>query len=47
MPSRDKVDRERVRQLLAKGLTQAQVCVRLGISRAVVSKVANEKPLPT
>lgn len=35
-----KVDAVRIRELLAKGCTQKQVCLRLGYSKTSVSKVA-------
>lgn len=33
MPTQAKIDRERVKQLLAKGLTQTQIALRLGCTR--------------
>jgi transcriptional regulator with XRE-family HTH domain len=43
MPSIAKVDVARVRQLLSQGLTQSQVCKRLGVSKCTVSRIANDK----
>jgi transcriptional regulator with XRE-family HTH domain len=40
MPAKNKIDRERVRQLLAQGLTQRQVCLRLGVNKSTVSNIA-------
>ena len=40
---RDAVNVDRIRQLLADGCTQKQVSVRLGVSKGVVSAVANGK----
>ncbi|NBV47177.1 MAG: XRE family transcriptional regulator [Planctomycetia bacterium] len=34
---------DRVKQLLAQGMTQQQVAARTGLSKAVVSKIANGK----
>ena len=34
---------DRVKQLLAQGMTQQQVSVRMGLSKSVVSKIANGK----
>jgi DNA-binding NarL/FixJ family response regulator len=36
MPTRTVIDRERVRQLLERGLTQAQIARRLGFSDSTV-----------
>ena len=43
MPPRQFVDADRVKRLLAQGLTQKQVCVRLGVSKSVVCNIANGK----
>ncbi|NBX72771.1 MAG: XRE family transcriptional regulator [Alphaproteobacteria bacterium] len=40
---RAKVDADRVKQLLSQGLTQSQVCQRLGVSKCTVSQIANGK----
>jgi predicted transcriptional regulator len=37
MPTRTVIDKERVRQLLEQGLTQAQIAKRLGFSDSCVS----------
>jgi transcriptional regulator with XRE-family HTH domain len=37
------VDVDRVKQLLSQGLTQSQVCQRLGVSKCTVSQIANGK----
>ena len=41
MPAREPVPVDRIRQLLAQGLTQTQVAKRLGVSKGVVSAIAN------
>jgi transcriptional regulator with XRE-family HTH domain len=41
MPVRDRVPVDRIRQLLAQGLTQTQVAKRLGVSKGVVCSIAN------
>lgn len=46
MPQGYRIDEERVRQLLAKGLTRSQVCARLGISKVSVFKIAKQMTLP-
>lgn len=43
MPGRPPVDVARVKQLLASGLAQWQVCKRLGVSKSVVSMIAAGK----
>jgi transcriptional regulator with XRE-family HTH domain len=43
MPTGKKIDEARVRQLLAQGLTQKQVSLRLGYSKSAVCRIANEK----
>jgi transcriptional regulator with XRE-family HTH domain len=43
MPQRPSVDVVRVKQLLASGLTQTQVCLRLGVAKSAVSLIANGK----
>jgi transcriptional regulator with XRE-family HTH domain len=43
MPPVNKVPVERVKQLLAKGLTQTQVCKRLGVNKNAVCLIANGK----
>ena len=42
MPGRCRVDRDRIRELLAKGCSQKQVALRLGHSQPVVSRVVSE-----
>lgn len=42
MPRQWSVDRERIRQLLAKGLSTRQICLRLGCSESVVLKVRRD-----
>jgi DNA-binding CsgD family transcriptional regulator len=37
MPATNKIDRERVEQLLAKGLTQTQIAMRLGCTKSGLS----------
>lgn len=37
MPTQAKIDRERVKQLLAKGLTQSQIARRLGCTQSGLS----------
>jgi DNA-binding CsgD family transcriptional regulator len=37
MPATNKIDRERVKQLLAKGLTQTQIAMRLGCTKGGLS----------
>ena len=46
MPPRQFVDVERVKQLLAQGLTQTQVHRRLGVSKYAVCLIANGKYPP-
>lgn len=46
MPQAKRIDEERVRHLLRKGLTQSQVCERLGISKASVHKASKQMKLP-
>ena len=46
MPPRQFVDVERVKQLLAQGLTQTQVHKRLGVSKNAVCLIANGKYAP-
>jgi len=46
MPPREFVDVERVKQLLAQGLTQTQVHKRLGVSKNTVCLIANGKHEP-
>jgi transcriptional regulator with XRE-family HTH domain len=43
MPFRQPTDVDRVKQLLAKGLTQTQVHKRLGVSKNTVCLIANGK----
>jgi DNA-binding XRE family transcriptional regulator len=43
MPARNRVDVARVQQLLAQGVTQTAVAMRLGISKWVVCQIANGK----
>ena len=43
MPSPTKVNADRVRELLAQGCTHKQVCIRLGYSKSVVSRIATGK----
>jgi transcriptional regulator with XRE-family HTH domain len=40
MPAVNRIDVERVRQLLRKGSTQKQVCERLGVNKCSVSLIA-------
>jgi transcriptional regulator with XRE-family HTH domain len=40
MPAVNRIDVERVRQLLRQGSTQKQVCERLGINKCSVSLIA-------
>ena len=42
MPPPNKINRERVRHLLAQGCTARQICERLGINKTSVSTVAAE-----
>lgn len=42
MPPRQWVDRQRVLELLAKGSTQTQIALRLGISKVAVCNVVKE-----
>lgn len=43
MPGRRRIDIARVKQLLAKGLTQNQVALRLGVTKSGVSRIAKEQ----
>ena len=43
MPAPNTIDRERVKQLLAQGLTPKQVCRRLGINKSSVSEISQER----
>lgn len=43
MPPREWVDVERIKQLLAQGLTQTQIHKRLGVSKNVVCLIAHGK----
>lgn len=43
MPRQWSVDRERIRQLLAKGLSTRQICLRMGCSESVVLKVRRDE----
>jgi transcriptional regulator with XRE-family HTH domain len=43
MPARPTLDRERAKQLLAQGLTQKAVAIRLGVTPSVICRVAKEK----
>jgi hypothetical protein len=45
MPARQRVDVDRVKQLLAQGLMQKTVALRLGISNQVVCQIAKGKYL--
>jgi transcriptional regulator with XRE-family HTH domain len=45
MPGPQPVNVARIKQLLSQGLTQKQVTQRLGVSKSVVSMVANGKYL--
>jgi hypothetical protein len=40
MPAVNRIDVERVRQLLRQGSTQKQICERLGINKCSVSLIA-------
>jgi DNA-binding CsgD family transcriptional regulator len=42
MPPVNKIDRDRVMQLLRQGSTPKQVCLRLGINKGSVSRIARE-----
>ena len=42
MPSANKIDRARVRELLAKGLTKSQVAQRVGCARSAITRIAKE-----
>ncbi len=46
MPARHRVDIDRVKQLLAQGLQQKVVALRLGISNQVVCQIAKGKYPP-
>jgi len=43
VPIRKPVDVAKVLELLAKGCTQKQVCIRLGVSKSAVCNIANGK----
>ena len=43
MPPRQNIPYERVEQLLRQGMTQQQICQRLGINRSSVSQIATGK----
>jgi len=40
MPAVNRIDVERVKQLLASGATPKQVCLRLGVNKSSVSVIA-------
>jgi DNA-binding CsgD family transcriptional regulator len=40
MPAPNKIDRERVKQLLRQGLTPKQIHLRLGVNKSSVSVIA-------
>lgn len=42
MPAPNRINRDRVRQLLAQGCTARQICERLGINKTSVATVAAE-----
>ena len=42
MPGVNRIDRERVMQLLRQGSTPKQVCLRLGVNKSSVSVIAKE-----
>jgi DNA invertase Pin-like site-specific DNA recombinase len=42
MPGVNRIDRERVQQLLRQGSTPKQVCLRLGINKDSVLRIARE-----
>ena len=42
MPGVNRIDRERVMQLLRQGSTPKQVCLRLGINKDSVLRIARE-----
>lgn len=42
MPPVNRINPERVRQLLLQGSTPKQVCLRLGINKSTVSVIARE-----
>ena len=43
MPPRQMVPYERVEELLRQGMTQQQICQRLGINKSSVSQIATGK----
>jgi transcriptional regulator with XRE-family HTH domain len=42
MPSGKHADATRIAELLRQGLTQTQVALRLGVSKSVVNRIANQ-----
>lgn len=42
MPSANKIDHARVRELLAKGLKKTQVAQRLGCAKSAITRIAKE-----
>ena len=42
MPAVNRIPVERIRQLLAQGLTPRQICLRLGVNKSSVSVIARE-----
>lgn len=43
MPAPNKIDRERVKQLLGQGLRQVDVALRLGINKSSVCVIDQER----
>ena len=43
MPGPNKIDRERVKQLLSQGIRQVDVALRLGINRSSVCVIDRER----
>ena len=43
MPGPNKIDRERVKQLLSQGLRQVDVALRLGINRSITQTLDRER----
>lgn len=46
MPPRNRVNVDRVRELLAQGIRQKEVCERLGLNAGTVSEIASGKYRP-
>ena len=43
MPSKPTIDYERVRQLLAQGVMQKHIAIRLGVSKGCISRIVSGK----